>query len=232
LIGIPTQATQAEEKKPGGTLIQQEEREIGEVKGAVYMAYIVALGGAAITIAILLSFLLEQGSKVAADMWVSWWTDDTSPQGGMNHSNFFYLGIYTSIGVANAIASLARGFLTAIAGINSARVCVVVVVVVVDIVNVLLTQVLSLAGWFGGLQTLHDAILTNILRVPMSFFDTTPVGRILNRFSKDQVCTIRAHGGYKRVASLIAHLISPTVRALASTLSMRRCHERSACSSP
>ena len=33
---------------------------------------------------------------------------------------------------------------------------------------------------------LHDDMLTRILRAPISFFDITPVGRIMNRFSKEQ----------------------------------------------
>ena len=36
-----------------------------------------------------------------------------------------------------------------------------------------------------GSRTIHGKMLRNILRSPMSFFDTTPLGRIMNRFSKD-----------------------------------------------
>ena len=34
-------------------------------------------------------------------------------------------------------------------------------------------------------RKLHNAMLDNVMRAPMSFFDTTPMGRIVNRFSRD-----------------------------------------------
>ena len=43
---------------------------------------------------------------------------------------------------------------------------------------------LSVAGTKSSRVMLHRA-MTRVLRAPMSFFDTTPLGRITNRFSKD-----------------------------------------------
>ena len=34
-------------------------------------------------------------------------------------------------------------------------------------------------------KRLHDAMLNSILRSPMVFFQTNPIGRIINRFAKD-----------------------------------------------
>lgn len=40
-------------------------------------------------------------------------------------------------------------------------------------------------GTLVASQFLHKVMLERILRCPMSFFDTTPIGRIVNRFAKD-----------------------------------------------
>lgn len=48
----------------------------------------------------------------------------------------------------------------------------------------LFSVALTLLGTQSSKVMLHDAI-SRVLRAPMSFFDTTPLGRITNRFSKD-----------------------------------------------
>lgn len=43
-------------------------------------------------------------------------------------------------------------------------------------------------AWVAGLKAstlLHKVLLANVLKSPMGFFDVTPVGRVLARFSHD-----------------------------------------------
>lgn len=49
-------------------------------------------------------------------------------------------------------------------------------------------MVASIGLFVGNVRAghhIHSAVLRNIIASPMSFFEMTPVGRILNRFGKD-----------------------------------------------
>lgn len=46
-------------------------------------------------------------------------------------------------------------------------------------------SILFALGTLRAAGRLHNGLLYNILRLPMTFFDVTPLGRIMNRFSKD-----------------------------------------------
>ncbi|NXD24607.1 MRP2 protein, partial [Spelaeornis formosus] len=49
----------------------------------------------------------------------------------------------------------------------------------------LFATLLSARGAMRASCVMHQQLLSNILRAPMSFFDTTPTGRIVNRFARD-----------------------------------------------
>lgn len=50
---------------------------------------------------------------------------------------------------------------------------------------VLISSFTLAMGGIKAARTLHAALLENKFHTPQSFYDTTPTGRIINRFSKD-----------------------------------------------
>ena len=52
-------------------------------------------------------------------------------------------------------------------------------------IGVFTASIILNRGGVTASRILHYDLLLNCLRSPLSFFDTTPVGRILNRFAKD-----------------------------------------------
>ncbi len=51
--------------------------------------------------------------------------------------------------------------------------------------SVLLAVIIITVGTLRASVTLHRQMLERVLGSTMAFFDTTPIGRIVNRFSKD-----------------------------------------------
>lgn len=56
---------------------------------------------------------------------------------------------------------------------------------VISAVSVMLNSLLVYVRMVEAAKVTHKNLLDNIIKQPMSFFDTTPTGRILNRFTKD-----------------------------------------------
>ncbi|KAF9167969.1 hypothetical protein DFQ26_002194 [Actinomortierella ambigua] len=53
------------------------------------------------------------------------------------------------------------------------------------VLHVLVNYVAQVVTFLGAAVVIHEALLRRVLRLPMSFFDTTPLGRVINRFSSD-----------------------------------------------
>ncbi|CAD1468666.1 unnamed protein product, partial [Heterotrigona itama] len=62
------------------------------------------------------------------------------------------------------------------------------VYIILSVIFILLSFVCNATGQWTGARArkkLHEEAVSRLLRVPMSFFDSNPVGKILNRFSAD-----------------------------------------------
>ena len=86
----------------------------------------------------------------------------------------------------------------------------------------------SLALFIGTVQAgriLHGAILRNVVASPMSFFDSTPIGRILNRFGKDidVLDTIVAHNFSMWLQCVFRVISVPVVIGYSTSLFLTVC---------
>ncbi|XP_025103128.1 LOW QUALITY PROTEIN: multidrug resistance-associated protein 1-like [Pomacea canaliculata] len=143
-------------------LVKEETIEKGNVKWSVFLTYIRAAGAVPFTASILF-FLIFQAINASGNFWLSRWTDDNFL--ATSHGNATLRHNYK---VKNDYYLMVFGMF----GIG-------------QIVTLVLSNFLIWVRTVVASQNLHSRLLASVLRSPMVFFDTTPVGRIINRFSRD-----------------------------------------------
>ncbi|KAK3841611.1 MAG: hypothetical protein J3R72DRAFT_475529 [Linnemannia gamsii] len=151
----PSHEQEVEMQKAKAVLIGAEKMNEGGV-GFDVVLYYAKEASYRITATIVVLFLLAQGCLVSTSLWLKHWIEvSNQTEGGDPFSLFMFLGVYALL----------------------------------TLVYVLLYMVIT---WLGlavarirASDRIHAHLLENILRLPMAFFDTTPVGRIINRFSSD-----------------------------------------------
>ncbi|XP_039623577.1 multidrug resistance-associated protein 5-like [Polypterus senegalus] len=154
---------------PGaGHLMQTEEKGTGTVPFSAYKTYILAAGGYVVFFFTVIAFLLTTGSIIFSTWWLSYWIR----QGSGNVSITLDNGTQRN---SNMRDNPQKHFYIKVYALS-------------------MCTVLLLKAFRGfvfvkctlrAASRLHDLLFEKILQSPMSFFETTPLGRILNRFSKD-----------------------------------------------
>ncbi|XP_029140029.1 canalicular multispecific organic anion transporter 1 [Protobothrops mucrosquamatus] len=140
----------------GQRLIDKEAMETGKVKLFTYVRYFRAIGWG-LSLSILIGYIGQTASSVGFNLWLSDWTNDA-----LRYENTTY-------------PATERDMRVGIYGVLGAS----------NSIFLLISTALASFGTIRASRLLHDQLLSNILRVPMSFFDSTPTGRIVNRFAKD-----------------------------------------------
>ncbi|XP_066155170.1 multidrug resistance-associated protein 1-like [Euwallacea fornicatus] len=141
---------------PKGKLITEERTERGNVKKDVYIYYLKAIGFIFIFGTVIFSISFQLFG-IFTNVWLGWWSEDPN--------------MIVDGKVDTALRDKYLGVYGAL-GLAQA-------------ISVLSSSLIFAKGTMRAATILHNFMLKNVLRMPMSFFDTTPSGRILSRFSGD-----------------------------------------------
>ncbi|KAF9920561.1 hypothetical protein FBU30_009579 [Linnemannia zychae] len=141
-----------------GELIAEETMVDGKVSWKVALSYARAVTYRNAIFCVVL-FIVGQACQLATNFWLRVWILDLenaeSNSTDPEHSTSYYLYGYG------------------------------ILILAFVIMDVMVNYTSEVICGIRASRTIHDRLITRILRLPMSFFDTTPMGRIVNRFSSD-----------------------------------------------
>mmetsp|Transcript_2922 Transcript_2922/g.6525 ORF Transcript_2922/g.6525 Transcript_2922/m.6525 type:complete len:1532 (-) Transcript_2922:147-4742(-) len=146
------------QKKAGATLVKDEEKEDGEVNSQAYLRYVRA-GGLCIFCTMLFIQAAGRTFEIMSTFWLSKWAADMQAAEAR--------GEPFSVGETNFYVAIYALFgLLGIFGLGFRGIFIAI-------------------HRLKASQQLHDGLTDSVLSAPVSFFDVTPIGRILNRFAAD-----------------------------------------------
>uniref|UniRef100_A0A671TK26 ATP binding cassette subfamily C member 12 n=1 Tax=Sparus aurata TaxID=8175 RepID=A0A671TK26_SPAAU len=137
-------------------LVSKESTTEGAVSWRVYHRYCQAAGGYFINFLVILNIVLMIGSTAFSNWWLSYWLGKGNGGDVSQNEDLHFYQLIYGV--------------------------VVIIMIALAIVKCFFYTGVTL----HAACKFHDTMFKNIINSPMSFFDTTPTGRILNRFAKDQ----------------------------------------------
>ena len=158
--------------------IEEERRETGSVKLAIYREYLTSSGGVWLWVPILALFIIYQSLVVGRSWFISIWTRSYA-----THSSLLVQQPRESLVMPFMKTAMGRelGADTNLAYYLGVYVGLSVVICVMGTLRYLLVYRASLQAS----KRLFENITFAILRAPLRWLDTIPVGRILNRMTAD-----------------------------------------------
>lgn len=148
------------------TILLDEKKDTGSIEFKIYLKYFSAIGYILMPL-ILISIVLMQGSRNLVDLWLSYWVSNLSN----NSTNASVVEVPVVEFPENDSTMFYITVYCALAGANS--------------IFTLFRAFLFAFGGLAAAKKMHDKLLTTVVLAKTYFFDTTPVGRIINRFSSD-----------------------------------------------
>ncbi|CAG0881126.1 unnamed protein product, partial [Darwinula stevensoni] len=165
--------------------LAEEMRSRGSLSGRIYWNYLKAGAGWFLRLLLIASFILTQTAFSGSDWWLSYWF--VLP---INVSAFLSKEVTLKTNAQQEAANRTNGSTVEILFGNpqldpwTPMYIYVAIVVALFLLSIFRT-VLFFHVCMNSSINLHSRMFKSVLRAPVTFFDNNPVGRILNRFSKD-----------------------------------------------